>query len=187
MTRELPTGWYTDEELAYLLSALRRRQPRVIVEVGSLFGRSALAIAQAMRPTAHLLCVDIWPDERVFNAFTYAVEQAGLSERVTPQHMSSIEAASVWQSKIANQKSKIDLLHLDGDHRSLGVYLDIREWLPCLAPDGLFIGHDWGLDSVQFGVMQARAEGLLREVGVSDVQRHGKPALWWGLPGTTGT
>ncbi|MEW6359655.1 MAG: class I SAM-dependent methyltransferase [Planctomycetota bacterium] len=218
---DLPDGYYSDAELAWLTDAVRRRAPRTLVEIGTCMGRSALAIACAMRPTAHLWCIDIWPDERALRTFRYAVEQAGLADRITAVRQPSGEAARAWRSdcglrnadcgmdskshgstrmKHGDSESEssvfnpcsirgqeIDLVHLDGDHRSLAVYLDIREWLPSLAPDGIFLGHDWNLDSVRFGVMQAKADGLLGEIGVSAAKRNGLPACWWGLPATPGT
>jgi len=173
-------GHYAERELQYLEEAVRRRAPEVVLEIGVYLGRSTKAIADALPDRGTVIAVDPWRDADGFHRKVAGMasehNRANPDRSIVVCRSMSHDAAKAWVDP------RIDFVHIDGDHRSLGVYRDIRDWLPHLSKDGFFIGHDWPVEGVRFGVCAALEDGLLREVGLSDVQRCGTSALWWGIP-----
>ena len=177
MSDELPRGYYRPEELAYLQSAVKLRRPRTALEVGVFSGRSAMAIIEAMPENSALYCVDPWQGRpELFKQFRMKARAYNTAKRIVVIRGYSVDIARSWDGP------ELDLVHIDGDHRSLAVYQDIREWRKRMSKSGFFIGHDWPIEEVRFGLTVALEEGLLKKVGLSSVTRGRWPALWWALP-----
>ncbi len=160
-------GWFGNAE--YLEHQISHKKPKVIIEVGSWLGCSTRFMAGMLPRGGKLYAVDTWkgsPNEPLhlqdprmpylYQLFLSNVKHAGLTDRIVPVRMDSIEA-----SKALNVKA--DLIYLDASHDTESVLADIIAWYPHLREGGVFCGDDWLWDSVRIAVMQG-AEALGKKV-----------------------
>lgn len=114
-----------------------------IVELGSLFGCSAIVLAQSALPFTDIWCVDLWekpiglePDVLVgcdpFDVFMMYMRDCA----VHPLRMDSVVAASNFDNEI------VDLLFVDAGHGYDQVLADLRAWWPKMKCGGVVLGHD---------------------------------------------
>lgn len=164
----------TGLERAELYRLVRRHRPRVIVEIGSYLGASALAMAEALPEDGRVYCIDTWQNDGMSEGGrdTYAEFC-----RRTADRGQVIEPVRGWSTEIAPallaRLDRIDLLFIDGDHSYDGVAADWRTFGPALAPGGVVAFHDIGWAE---GVRRLVAE----EVRPRVVAQGGQPNLWWG-------
>lgn len=164
-------GWFLNEN--YLAPIIYTNQPKTVIEIGSWLGCSTRFIASHMPEDGVLYAIDTWrgtsneavhmQDARLpylYQLFLSNVKHAGLTHKIIPVRMDSIEA-----SKALNVKA--DLIYLDGAHDAESVYNDIISWHPHLNENGVICGDDWAWASVQDGVKKA-AEKLNKAVVGSD-------------------
>ena len=154
------------------LAAVFRCVPRGdIVEIGSLFGRSAVALAYLARHyrTGRLLCVDPWKREEtlqgipivdtlsieldideVFGAF--CVNLAPFSGLVNYLRLRSTDGARIYRSQepVCSEEfgktpytGRIALLHIDGNHALDAVRADIAAWSRYVRPRGWIVLDDY--------------------------------------------
>jgi SAM-dependent methyltransferase len=166
-------GWYSDHPLFEEL--VRQRRPRRVVEVGSLFGGSAIHIGQLLRQhdiDAEITCVDTFLGSResffeyrkarakmlaaghyhFFDEFLGNIQQAGLSQMVNPFVQTSTNAARI----LAEHGAKFDLIYLDASHEYGDVLSDLQLWYPLLDAGGILVGDDF--EEPWFGVIRAAME-----------------------------
>ena len=142
-------GGLTDQETEAIVRWVNEASPRTFVEIGTLFGFTAKAVAQ--RTTAKVVAVDLFcwnpfgltPDEH--ERFTRRVLDGSGVELVrddSPRYLSSIADAEGL------------MVFLDGDHR----YEAVKAELEILKAKGvkLVAGHDFG--NPRFGVTRAVRE-----------------------------
>lgn len=126
----------------------------VVVEVGTLLGRSIIHLAQttrAARKDLRLFAVDTFTgspsDPAVLHlveahggslraAFEANLQRAGVSDAVTVLPVDSVQAAQGFCD------GAVDLLFLDGDHAEEALVSDLLWWLPKMKPGGVVAGHD---------------------------------------------
>jgi len=172
-------GWYSDHPVFEHLITSRR--PRRLVEVGSLFGGSAIHIGQLLLKNdldAELTCVDTFLGSRetffehrqaraqmlsvgryhFFDEFLGNIERAGLTRLVNPFVQTSTNAARIF----AELGARFDFIYLDASHEYLDVLCDLRLWYPLLAPGGVLVGDDF--EDPWFGIIRAAME-FADEVG----------------------
>lgn len=146
-------GGLTDEETAAIVQWVGKAAPRTFIEIGTLFGFTAKAVAQ--RTTAKVVAVDLFcwnpfgltPAEH--ERFTRKVLEGSGVELVkddSMRYLSSLDAAD---------KDGL-MVFLDGDHR----YEAVKAELELLKAKGVrfLAGHDFG--NPHFGVTQAVRETL---------------------------
>lgn len=142
------------------LMVLAKRAPRtphgkIIVEIGSWVGRTALVMAS--EPSVdRIYCIDTFegssdPEDgvgvmakelgfrKVFETFCYNVGEL-LWTRITPVVGQSLDIEERWGSF---GQFPVSMVFIDGDHDQCG--LDIEAWAPHLVPGGLLVGHDYGI------------------------------------------
>lgn len=68
----------------------------------------------------------------------------------------------------------LDFVFIDADHSVEGVFEDILNWVPKIKPGGFLVGHDWNMDSVKIGVMQA-----FGEMGWQQALQFEDDHVWW--------
>lgn len=120
-----------DAEL--LLRACAATRARRILEIGSMDGGSSIILGcWAQRHDAHLWCVDPKPTGRWHDN----IARWGLAEAVT-----MIAAASPWVNGRA--PDELDVLFIDGDHRTRWALVDYHYWFPRVRPGGIILFHDW--------------------------------------------
>ena len=153
-------GWRSQHP--YLEEAVERFRPRVVVEVGTWKGASALSMARAMAARdipgtviaadTWLGAVYHWADEELFaelatehgfpslyRTFLANVLREGLAERVVPLPLDSVTAAALMRLRGV----AADVIHLDAGHEEASVAADLRAWWPVLRPGGLLVADDY--------------------------------------------
>ena len=142
----LPRGWF--HHGAQVLALLEQHRPRVIVELGTHLGASAIAIARVVRTWGGMVyCVDTWsgvphvhaagkPPLRIFECATNLVAAGvGASVRLIPA--TTALAAKRWAGPL------IDVLYVDADHTYEGCVADLVTWTPHVRAGGLLLGDDY--------------------------------------------
>jgi predicted O-methyltransferase YrrM len=160
-------GWMHDGELAWL--AEQASKASTIIEIGCAYGRSTLSLAG--NTAGIIYAIDTWAgsaDERGTNHADFR-EHAGdramiefcenlwqpiVDRKIIPLRIQSSNAAAL----LARQGIAADFIFIDGDHAYEAVRSDITNFLPLLAPGGIFAGHDY--DENWPGVMRAVDELL---------------------------
>ncbi len=142
---ELKTSaWLGLEKMAY--DIVIKYRPKVIVELGTHMGLSALAMGLALRDLGEggrLYAIDCWEgdtqagfyDDSVYRTFLERIESLGIESTVLPLKMFFDEA----RDKVA---TPIDLLHIDGLHTWEAVNHDFDTYGPLVSPGGLVMFHD---------------------------------------------
>lgn len=145
-------GW---NSYAPIFKALIERvKPRVIIEVGSWVGASAIHMAK-LAPDARIWCVDTFEGSRehqsselprfadgksaLFMQFSANVLAAQLQDRVIPVVSRSVDAVSL----LAENGIVADLIYIDGSHEYPDVVADLAAYWPLLRPGGIMFGDDW--------------------------------------------
>ena len=178
----------------FLQCLVRSTQPRIIVEVGSWKGHSAIELGTAARTQGGcVVCVDTWlgsaehwalPQLRrhlglerglptLYRRFVSNVIAAGLQEVIIPMPMTSDVAARL----LREAGVRADAVLLDGSHEPEQVTRDLASYSALLSADGVLFGDDFDWPEVRDAVESfANRCGL----GVHVV------GAWWvlGLDGT---
>ena len=148
-----PQGWNSDSPaFAHVLNTVK---PRLIIEVGSWKGASAIHMAK-LAPQAEILCIDTWlgsaemwdyPDlkrhhgfPQVYYTFASNVVHFVGRERICPLPLSSTAAATL----LKRRGVLADVVYIDGAHEYVDVRRDIEEYWPLVRPGGILFGDDYG-------------------------------------------
>jgi len=119
-----------------------------VVEIGSLRGRSARAMADNMTDDSVLYCVDHFKgseehgdafsnDDSLYRTFHANMQDHLDSGRVIVISLPSVDAASIVEESL-------DMVFIDASHDYDSVKADIESWKPLLRSGGLLSGHDYG-------------------------------------------
>jgi predicted O-methyltransferase YrrM len=183
-------GGTREWEVAFLARAAHQLEyefaaDKVIVEIGSLLGKSAIALASAT--TRDIIAIDPhtgpWDtnflhfkgeddvedgsiDKRGIVGDTYDrmvenIEYYGYTDRIQIICQYSDQAAKEWDGR------EICLLFIDGDHSYKWVRHDVVAFLPYLAANAVIIFHDYckTFEGVNEAVEGLKDEGILQAVG----------------------
>ena len=164
-------GQCDDAKLGGLVAIFRHMPAGDIVEIGTLWGRSAVALAFLADHyrTGNLLCVDPWrrqdlhqgipqldrvfgnaPMEEIFEAFR--INLAPFASHANYSRSRSEEAAAVYAEERCfttadfgrtDYAGQIALLHIDGNHALNAVRSDIRAWTRFVRSGGWVIFDDY--------------------------------------------
>jgi hypothetical protein len=157
------------------------------VEVGCLFGRSTIYLAQRIKDSGKgikLYAVDPWepwPDNcgnhvgnkyrdyiekygDMYDAFRSNVIHSGLDEFIFSMRMPSRSAATMFP--------KAHFVFIDGDHRYEEIKADIEAWLPVLDKSGYLAGHDYDWDDVKRAVDERFGIDGIETMGKSWIAKH---------------
>ena len=152
-------GWAGTDPL--LRRAIETVRPRLVLEVGTWKGQSAVFMAEACRELgldAAVLCIDTWlgslehlvDDEfrpllairrgrpTIYEQFMANVRARGLQAYLTPLPQTSTTAARFLRQRGISA----DLVYLDASHEEQDVLADLEAYWPLLRPGGLLIGDD---------------------------------------------
>ena len=114
----------------------------VIVEIGSLFGRSATALAVGLKAatgSGRVYAID--PNRQP--QFAENLERSGLLDVVDTIDETSHEARTRFADR------SVDVLFVDGLHSYEGVSQDIDDWTPALKAGSIVAFNDIGLPGVR--------------------------------------
>jgi predicted O-methyltransferase YrrM len=125
------------------------------VEVGTFSGENAVIMAGYFN---RVITVDPWmngydKNDHASNADMAEVEKKYLERTESFTNISHIKLSSVEASKQFDDGS-IDLVYLDGDHRTEALVADIDAWKPKVRPGGILAGHDINIESVHNALKQ---------------------------------
>jgi predicted O-methyltransferase YrrM len=138
-------GWLSSDE-AYLLAAMSSRVPRqrAIVEIGSFYGRSTIALARGARsgksPMVHT--IDLHHGLAGIHVgstlapFLKNLRSRRMRRKVEVHVSASIDFARTWRGK------RVGLLFIDASHDVDSVRSDFEAWFPHMASDGYIAFHD---------------------------------------------
>lgn len=146
--QDLPHGWFNHGP--QVLALLEQHRPKVVVELGSWLGASAIAMARSVRRWGGTVtCVDTWAGELnddggspagksplMILSCARAMVEAGVSANVRLVPAPTLEAAYWWTQPI-------DFLYVDADHSYKGTLHDLKLWVPHVTRGGLIAGDDY--------------------------------------------
>lgn len=148
-------GYMRDNELS-VLSELAKQVPvnGVIVELGSMFGRTAVAWATSADPSVTVICVDEFPDEESFTGIAFPEDptrpKEGQSYRTYElflqnthpyKNIKHLRGHSPYD--IVYTGEPIDLLFVDLGHTNPPDWDSIEYFSKWLKPSHILCGHDY--------------------------------------------
>lgn len=148
------SAWLTHAPFAsWLIEALR---PEVVVELGTHYGYSAFAFAEAAKRlglATTITALDTWQgddhagfyDDEVFQ-YVQATAHEDYSESIR------LLRGLFTQSRPMFRESSVDLLHIDGRHAYEDVLADYTEWVSTVRDGGIVLFHDIAERDKGFGV-----------------------------------
>ena len=189
-------GW--GSESAAFRELIEAKKPKLIVEVGTWKGGSALHMADVAAKAgldSQILCIDSWlgglefwteqnvPDRygslrlqhgwpHVFYQFLANVCHKGHQQRVIPFPTTS-SIGALWLRYFG---LKADLIYIDASHEEEDVYADVLNFWEALAPGGVIFGDDWSWDGVRLAVQRFARENSLEIRFAADKWVLDKPA-----------
>lgn len=138
-------GWLSIDE-AVLLSALSSSVPhgRDIIEIGSFFGRSTIALATGVHGDGKTRIHAIDPHlglagihrGSTLRGFRRNLRSRGVEERVSIHLAKSVDCAREWRGR------EVGLLFIDADHSFHSVKEDFESWIPHMTDTGYVAFHD---------------------------------------------
>jgi len=115
------------------------------VEIGSLYGRSAIAIAKGLekKKTGKVFSIDPHVVKRYsdYDLFLNNIKDSGMNDYIYPIRDYSFNVLNNKKPKELFD-SEIGLLFIDGDHSYNGVKIDLR-WIEFVKKDGVILFHDY--------------------------------------------
>ena len=146
-------GQISPRELQRLV-ALAERVPAggIVVELGSLYGRSSWHISQSCPPDATLFCIDPWEREE------WIVNLVEMSQGAPPFGLDAFRQFTADCSNIVPIRGRspdsltgwhvpIDMYFDDSDHTNPTFKRNLEFWAPKVKPGGLLCGHDFTMRS----------------------------------------
>lgn len=162
-------GWYPHGPRFERLIA--QYNVKNVLEVGSWLGASTRHLASLIPEDGKVFAVDHWQGSEehlrmdvrdwlptLYQQFLSNVIHTGLTDKIVPIRMSSLEAAQ----KLHSIDLQIDLVYLDGAHDYISVYNDICAWYPYIAEKGIMTGDDWHHGDIQQAVKRYAKENKLK-------------------------
>lgn len=133
-------------ELAPLIALVRRRRPRVVVEIGTARGGTFYAWCQVADPRATIVSIDL-PGGRYGGGYTLEDEDLFRGYRRAGQDLHFIRGDSHESETRARLEEllrgrPIEFLLIDGDHTYRGVEQDFETYVPLVGPGCPIAFHD---------------------------------------------
>lgn len=143
----------------FIYDFIRALQPETIVELGSYYGCSAFAMAQAIKDgrfCSTLWAVDTWQgDDFTQSDYQQDIYSAFCEVRDTCYSDSYVKMLRTTFDEAVQSfaPGSIDVLHIDGSHHYKDVEHDFAHWKERLRPDGIVLFHDISEDKVYGNIM----------------------------------
>ena len=154
----LEHGWLRPENKIYLENFIAQLNPKVVVEVGTWLGLTAMMMADRLPANSVVYAVDTFEGSTehaaisflpvLYQQFLSNVKHRQLTHKIIPVKKASLEAAKEF-------KVKAQLIYIDASHDYENVYADIMAWYQHLDVGGIFCGDDWGWPGLNQAVMDA--------------------------------
>lgn len=124
-------------------------KPKVVVESGSWLGASTRHMAQILPKGGVVYAVDSWEGYSpkflefspppLYDQFLSNVVHAGLTDKIFPLQMNTLEAIEVFKSK----EIQPDLIYIDASHIQNDLYEELQSYFPLIKGHGILCGDDW--------------------------------------------
>jgi predicted O-methyltransferase YrrM len=121
------------DEAACLYRAVKRQQPKRVVEIGRAGGGSTLILASAMPKDSHLVSIDLHPLENEITKYHL------LKQDLHVELIVGNSRGYYWWPD-----SEVNLLFIDGDHTYEGAKHDHEHYGQFVPKGGFIIHHDMG-------------------------------------------
>lgn len=109
----------------------------LIVEIGTLYGRSTSFMAVGAKESVRIYAIDCWEGPH-YHRMIQAVEYFTKLDL-----MKKIKIIKGYSADVAKSfKGSIDMLYIDGDHAYESVKTDYKKWYPFLKKGGIIAFHD---------------------------------------------
>ena len=150
-------GWMLEHELK-VLESIAKQVPvnGNIVEVGSMFGRSAVCFAMSADPSVTINCIDYFPtdmiqhhgcsdEDSIKNRFPianklYNVEQEFIENTKEFTNINMLKGDS--PHVLVYKPEPIDLFFLDAGHSNPNDWDNLCHFVPYMKLNGIIAGHD---------------------------------------------
>jgi len=150
-------GWMTESELKIIESLAKEVPPNgIIVEVGSMFGRSAICWASSA-PSSTVYCIDFFyenfksthamdVDHCILNRFPLSGKEYNIKSEFIKniKHLSNIcmiQGKSPEEFPVIDKE--IDLFFLDAAHSNPSDWDNLCYFAPLVREGGIICGHDY--------------------------------------------
>lgn len=140
-------------ELCAIAALVRRRRPRVLVEIGTFDGNTALQMALNSPDDATVFTLDLPPGAATAGALDPHDAPYVLDARKAKRRYQGVAAgrkvvqwlgdSATFDFAGALEGRRIDFAFIDGSHGYEYVRNDSEKVLACLAEDGLVLWHDF--------------------------------------------
>jgi predicted O-methyltransferase YrrM len=149
---------------------VRRENSRASIEIGLGYGISALAILASLPPEGHHLVLDPNQRARFSNCGLEAVEDAGMSERLTFLE----EPSETALPRLMTEERRFDFAFVDGNHRFDGVFRDLTYLARLLRPGSVVVLDDYQLPAIAkaVGFFQRNLDWRIEEEDGADPLHH---------------
>lgn len=156
-------------------------KPKLIIEVGSWKGASAIYMAKILKNIGHtdfeIVCVDTWLGSvehwfdrvshdlfkiDIYQQFLSNVIHEGLTDIITPFRIDSVNAAEYFRIIEAVP----DFIYIDAGHDYLSVKNDLFLYSSLLKPGGHLVGDDWFHEPIKSAVYDTFEKNAIIELGV---------------------
>jgi hypothetical protein len=168
-----PEGWFADHPVFLQLIGILK--PKLILDVGSLWGASSVRMARLAKETSPadevtVVAIDTWLGSRehyvevpfdtldeyrygaMYDTFCDNVVRAGVSDQIIPFPQTSLSAAEI----LAHYQIQPDLIYLDAAHDYRSLLADIDVYWKLLRVGGVLFGDDF--EDPWYGVIRAVLE-----------------------------
>jgi len=155
-------GWNSDSAVFLKLLEI---QPKLIVEVGTWKGASAIHMANILKENYtdfEIVCIDTWcgnvehwdPNSGhsghfknnfvngrpiIYDQFRSNIVHKGLTDYITPFPIDSINAFEWFKTN----NISVDAIYIDAGHDYNSVRMDLMNWATVLRSGGYLLGDDW--------------------------------------------
>lgn len=138
--------WQVEEEICPFLEFVKKRKPKVILEIGTAGGGSLFMLAKIASNNARIISIDLpegkfgggYPKSRIsiYKAFAKGKQKIELIRG----NSQSQETLQITKSCLNGEL--FDLIFIDGDHSYEGVKSDFENYSKLLNKNGIIAFHD---------------------------------------------